>query len=265
MTDALVQLQAIGKRYDRGGWALRDIDLTIRAGEVLGLVGANGSGKSTLLNILGGHSRATAGDVLLFGKPAGDWSPRALRRRIALVAQDPALDPEMTARETLQFFGALYGDVDAALMPRMVADFGLDDILDIPLARVSGGQRQRVHLVLGMLQQPDLLLFDEPTNALDAMTREQFWMSVATQPDTERSMVVATHHLDEAAQHCHRLAVLSAGALLGVDTAENFQRQTGRDTFGEAFFALTGERIAPTSEGNRRPGRGMGGGRGRPW
>lgn len=262
---ALARLQSIGKQYDRSGWALRDVELDVCPGEILGIIGANGSGKSTLLRILSGQSPASSGGVMLFERPVGHFRSSELRRNLGLVTQDQALDPEMTTLETLRFFAALYGysAADARRhIERVVEGFDLSAILPHRLARASGGQRQRVHLAVGLLQRPMLLLFDEPSNSLDPLGRSQFWTVLQEFRGTDRAAVVATHHLDEVEMHCDRVAVLSAGKLLDTASPAMLRQKTGSADLEQAFFALTGEKLSEAGAdthvtgGKRRRGTG---------
>jgi ABC-type multidrug transport system ATPase subunit len=267
MTSPTVRLQRVGHQYGPGAWALRDVTLEIGAGGITALIGANGSGKSTLLRILAGELRSSEGEVELFGRPAGAFRTQDLRHKVGLVPQDAALDPDMTAKETLEFFAALYGVPAADARRRittLLAAFELEPLRDQLLARVSGGQRQRVHLALGFLQSPPLVLFDEPANGLDPVLRAAFWAMLKTYcaaPPAEGSpkntAVVVTHDLADVAEHAETVVVLSRGALIAAGRPAEILAQTGGATLAEAYAALTGESIGPRREGRMR-GQGKG-------
>lgn len=267
MANPSARVRSVGKRYGRDAWALRGVTLELGAGGITALIGANGSGKSTLLRILAGAVAATEGDVELFGRAAAAFRGEELRRQVGLVGQDAALDPDMTADETLRFFAALYGVAAREAqrrIARLTAAFELEGIRGKRLAQVSGGQRQRVHLAVGLLQQPALLLFDEPTNGLDPAMRKAYWTLLRAFCGERRegaapAVVVATHDLPDAAEHADAVAVLSRGALVAAGRPADLLAQTGAGSLGDAFAALTGETLA--ARGAPGAGRGRRGGR----
>ncbi|HLG18621.1 MAG TPA: ABC transporter ATP-binding protein [Bdellovibrionota bacterium] len=254
---SLARLSAVTKRFQDGTHALEGIDLEIQGGELLGLVGSNGSGKTTLLRILAGASGVTSGELYLFGQPIQSFRSRELRRRIGFVSQDPALDPEMTAEETLRLFSVLYAiprSEKAARIDQVITGMNLQDFLPRPVARLSGGQRQRLHLAISLLQQPSLLLLDEPTNALDPNVRAQFWKLLRSFVTPETAVVVATHNLGEAEEHFDRLAILSRGVLVTIARPKELLSRPGL-TLEKAFFDLTGEDLNPIAQASGPAGK----------
>lgn len=185
----------VGHRYGAKK-VLEGIDLAADPGELIGLQGQNGSGKSTLLRILCGHIQPTSGKV--------DWGPYTrgslqFRMAVTLVAQRPELDPEMTGRETLQLFRALYR---TRAEPLSMLD---DEALDKRVGRYSGGMKRRLHLMVGSLAQPTLLGLDEPAAGLDKEGAAQLWEWVRRRcKQSGVTVVVASHRLPE----CDRVVEL---------------------------------------------------------
>jgi ABC-2 type transport system ATP-binding protein len=239
----------VSKSYVSGGGALSQVDLELSCGAVIALVGANGAGKTTLLRILAGLLAPDAGEVEVLGveRPAaaGARAAQALRRRLAYVPQDPALDPEMTGRETLELLAALYGVPRTARRARVAAQaegFGIASHLPRRVAAWSGGLRRRLHLAAGMLHDAELLLLDEPTAGLDDAGSAALWAELTRRAAAGAAVAVVTHDLAAVERHAQRVVILEAGwvaaggsprelmAAFGVSSlAEAYRRATGRD------------------------------------
>lgn len=248
--EPLARLVGVGKRFEDATDALQGVDLDVHDGEVLGLVGANGSGKTTLLRILAGLTRPTSGKLEILGRRAGPTRSDELRRDVAIATQDPALDPEMTANETLELFAALHSiprNDRAARRHAATRDLGLDDILSRPVARLSGGQRQRLHLALALLQRARLLLLDEPSSALDPSVRASFWRTLKASVGPAHAVVVATHDLENADERFDRIAMLSSGEVLTVGEPRAL-RTRHASTLEEAYLSLAGEPLQKSDQ-----------------
>jgi ABC-type lipoprotein export system ATPase subunit len=209
---SLLELDAVGKRFDApvGGeapWVLRDVSLTVAAGESLSVVGPSGSGKSTLLNLIGGLDRPTSGRVVVDGRDLARLDDAALaahrRRDVGLVFQLHHLLPQCTALEnvlvpTLAGEGAKpegAGDRARRLLERV----GLGGRIDHRPGQLSGGERQRVAVVRALINGPRLLLADEPTGALDqASAASLVQLLVELNREEQVTLIVATHAADVA-------------------------------------------------------------------
>lgn len=242
--------RGVGHRFG-GTTALAGVDLELRHGRITALVGANGSGKTTLLRILAGILEPSAGKVEVLGveRPARTdrGTRRALLRRVSYVAQDPALDPEMTGRETLALVAALYGvgrGRRGQQVAELAASFGVESHLSRRVGAWSGGLRRRLHLAAGMIHDPELLLLDEPTAGLDPEGRRLLWADLAARAERGRAVAIVTHDLAAAERHAGTVAILDRGILLAAgppqallavdgeraaDLTEAFRRRTGRD------------------------------------
>ena len=208
--------RALTKRYANGVVALDQLDLDIGRASITALIGNNGSGKTTFLKILAGLLTPDSGSAQTLGC---DPATRAtwLRARLGYVSQAVELDPEMTAWETLSLFATLYGLPRAtchALVAALAESFGLAEHLPRFVSTFSGGLRQRLHLALGVLHEPELLLLDEPTAALDPAGRAFVWHFLPRLRNEGRTIVVVSHDLAEVSQHCEAIALLHKGQLL---------------------------------------------------
>ena len=215
--------------------ALDDVSFTVDTGETFGLIGPNGSGKTTLIRVLLGMASPTSGEAFVLGKRMPN---RRVTSQIGYMTQASALYADLSVRENLAFFGALYGLRGKRLAQRIaetVALVDLTDRRDSPVGALSGGMRQRVSLAVALIHQPQLLFLDEPTVGIDPELRLQFWDYFAQLNQRGVTILVSTHHLDEA-KRCHRLALLRFGKLLALDSPDALLRASGRDDFDQAFL-----------------------------
>ncbi|HEX6798403.1 MAG TPA: ABC transporter ATP-binding protein [Ktedonobacterales bacterium] len=215
--------------------ALDNVSLSVREGETFGLIGPNGSGKTTLIRLLLGLARPTAGTVRVLGHTMPD---RGVAAQIGYMTQASALYGELSVRENLAFFGAIYGLHGRRLRERITAVLDLVDLagsLRAPVGTLSGGMRQRVSLACALIAEPRLLFLDEPTVGIDPELRVAFWDHFARLNAQSVTIVVSTHHLDEAAR-CSRLALMRFGKLLAVDTPDGLRRESGEKDFDRAFL-----------------------------
>ena len=201
--DPLIRASAVARSYGRHQ-ALAPTDLEVLGGESLALIGPNGAGKSTLLSLLAGAIAPSQGSVSL-----PDPAPR-----VGWVPQQPALYGRLTARENLQLFARLEGASEPeARAERLQATVEIPDD-GKPAGRLSGGNQQRLNLAIALLADPDVLLLDEPTAALDPRQRRRFWEIAHSVRDTGGGVVFVTQNLDELARHADRVAVLRDGHMV---------------------------------------------------
>lgn len=223
--------------------AVDELSLHIHPGEIFGLIGPNGSGKTTLIRLLLGLIRPTSGTVRVLGQRMPD---RRVAPSIGYMTQASALYGELSIRENLSFFGALYGLRRRGLQTRVEEVIKLVDLAErarSPVQTLSGGMRQRVSLACSLIHQPRLLFLDEPTVGIDPELRHTFWGYFARLTQQGVTIIVSTHHLDEA-ERCHRLGLLRSGQLLAVDTPNALRQQAGADDFEHAFLYFAQQRSA---------------------
>lgn len=189
------------------------LDLEVRPGEVVGLIGPDGAGKTSTLRVLGGLMRKTSGVAEAFGRDA--WkSRRALHDRLGYMAQRFALYGDLTIDENIQFFAMLYGVPEwrkrrSDLLERV----GLAAFHQRLADRLSGGMRQKLALTCTLMHSPEVLLLDEPTTGVDPVTRREFWRLLAELVAEGLTLVVATPYLDEA-ERCTRVLLMDRGVVL---------------------------------------------------
>lgn len=223
-------VEDLGHRYgDRS--ALLGVSFEVGGGELFGLLGPNGGGKTTLMRILATLLVPTSGRALVEGRDVVQ-DPVAVRRRIGVVFQQPALDPWLTAAENLRHQGHLYGLRGAELARRtgrLLEEFGVADRGDDLVRTLSGGLRRRVELAKGLLHDPDVLLLDEPTVGLDPGGRRDFWRSVAALRDRFAVTVLVTTHLMNEAEGCDRVGILDRGRLVALGSPRDLEGEIRGD------------------------------------
>ncbi len=192
---------------------LTGIDLTIARNTITHIVGPSGSGKSSLLRLINRLDEPTSGTIEVLGKPSRDWPVRELRRRVAMVLQEPSL-LDRTVEENLRLPGVLHG-LDNGDPRAAVEQVGLSaDMLKRAADQLSVGQKQRVALARAIITKPDVLLLDEPTSALDPRTAEELLdQLIAIRQQRELTIIMVTHRLEEARRLGGQMVVMIDGTL----------------------------------------------------
>jgi ABC-2 type transport system ATP-binding protein len=199
--------------------AVDHVDLSVPRARVYGFLGPNGSGKSTTLRMLCGLLTPTSGDVEVLGLRIPEQAEE-LKKRIGYMTQKFSLYEDLTVLENLQFLAAIH-DLPRALAKTRIDEaiqrYHFGDRLTQLAGTLSGGQKQKLSLAGSVLHQPELLLLDEPTSAVDPESRRDFWARLFELADAGTTLLVSTHYMDEA-ERCHRLAILQNGKLVADDT-----------------------------------------------
>lgn len=247
MTSASIEIQGLTKQYPGAKeFALRGLDLTVKAGEFFGLLGPNGSGKTTTISILCGLVQPSGGNI----KVAGYKIPGHLNNikpLIGLVPQEIALYPTLSFIENLTFLGRLYGLSSKLLRQRIeqcIEIAGLTHFADKAIKTYSGGMKRRANLAAGLLHQPQIIFLDEPTVNVDPQSRNVIFDILQQINANGTTIIYTTHYLEEAQQFCHRVAIMDLGQILCQDTPQNLiAKNPGCRDLGEVFLTLTGKQL----------------------
>jgi ABC-2 type transport system ATP-binding protein len=213
--DLVVETTRLTKIYQNRQIALNDVTLRIEPGWVLGLLGPNGAGKTTFLRLVLGLHRPTAGGVKVFGKPMTP-NAAALRRRIGYIPTNPQFPKGMTPINYLDYMARLFGLPRDVRKPRLASLIRAVDLLaqsGQPIAGFSNGMTARLAVAASLINAPDLLIWDEPTLGLDIEARRSMLDLIKTLA-SEKTLIIASHNLNDIDEVCNHAAVLSAGQLI---------------------------------------------------
>ena len=204
--------------------AVRGIDLEIQPGEMVAFLGPNGAGKTTTIDMVLGLSRPTNGAVDVFGMEPRKAIARGL---VAAVMQTGGLLKDLTVRETVQYTASLFADTKP--VDDVLESAGITGIADRKVAKCSGGEQQRLRFAMALLSDPALLLLDEPTTGMDVEGRRSFWSAIREDARQGRSVLFATHYLEEADQYADRIVLISDGLVVADGTGSEIKAlATGR-------------------------------------
>ncbi len=231
MASPAVDIRSVSYQYgDRT--ALDNVSFSIAPGSLFGVLGPNGSGKTTLFRILSTLIPPKSGSARIFSMETTQ-DAHAVRQRLGLVFQSPALDEKLTVRENLRVHGALYGLSGPSLHERinlLLERFSVADRSDDTVDTLSGGLQRRADLARGLLHHPDVLLLDEPTTGLDPAARRTFWQTLDRLRDTEGTTMIVATHLMEEAERCDAVAILDEGSLVATGTPQELTAALGQET-----------------------------------
>ena len=227
MTTPTIEVRGLGKTYPGGVEAVKGIDFDVASGEVFGLLGPNGAGKSTTIGMLTTTVRPTRGRARLAGHDVAA-EPLAARAQSSVVFQEQVLDRSLSARRNLEIHARLWG-VEPHI-EEIASAFGLDELLERPVATLSGGQRRRLEIARALVSQPRVLFLDEPTVGLDPRIRAELLDVIAgLRAHSGLTIVLTTHYLDEAERLCDRIAVMHLGRIVALDTPGALRASLGRE------------------------------------
>jgi len=206
--------------------ALAGASFAVHRGELLGLLGPNGAGKTTAIRAVAGRVRLDRGAIRLFGR---DVAPSDRRPEVGVVPQELGVYPLLTARENLEILGKLYGVPRERLAGRVRWALEWSDLAgraNEPVKRFSGGMKRRLNIACGLLHAPTVLLLDEPTAGVDPQSRERIYEMLAALRQDGVSILLTTHHLEEAEQRCDRIVILDHGRTVATGTVGDLLQST---------------------------------------
>jgi ABC-2 type transport system ATP-binding protein len=230
--DPIVRVENLTHGYPGadGRLALDGLTLSVRPGEIFGILGPNGSGKTTLFRILSTLIATVPGHAFVLGRDVATERD-FVRRHIGVVFQSPSLDKQLTAEENLVHQGHLYGLKGAQLRERIAEGLkavALGERAGERVGTFSGGMRRRVEVAKGLLHRPRVLLMDEPSTGIDPSARIDMWTQLRAVREAGVTVMLTTHLMEEA-EHCTRLAIMAGGKLLACDTPAALKQRIGGD------------------------------------
>ena len=229
--EAIVEAKQLHKHFGTIR-AVDGIDLSIKSGEIYGLLGPNGSGKTTLIRLLIGLLKPTSGHVTLLDQA---MPSKAILSQIGYMTQASALYEDLTVRENIGFFAEMCGGAKRARIEEVLELVELGDRARSLVRTLSGGLRQRTSLACSLVHEPRLLLLDEPTVGIDPQLRSSFWSYFRQLADNGATLIISSHVMDEA-ERCDRLGFIRQGKLLAQGSPAELRVQAHAATLEEAFL-----------------------------
>ncbi|MGC4111562.1 MAG: ABC transporter ATP-binding protein [Nocardioides sp.] len=198
--------------------AVRGIDLTLEPGEIVAFLGPNGAGKTTTIDMVLGLSQPTTGEVEVLGLHPRQAIARGL---VSAVMQTGGLLKDLSVRETVAYMASLFADT--APVDEVLHTAGIESIADRKVGKCSGGEQQRLRFAMALLSDPALLLLDEPTTGMDVEGRRTFWSAIRADAEKGRTVLFATHYLEEADQYADRIVLISHGKIVADGTGSQIK------------------------------------------
>ena len=215
MADALVTARDLTKRF--GDFIAVDaVDFTVEPGETFGFLGPNGAGKSSTMKMISSVSPVSDGSLRVLGMDPGTEGP-SIRARLGVVPQEDNLDQELSVYENLLIYGRYFGMPRAAIDERiteLLAFAQLEERRDSRVEPLSGGMKRRLTIARGLINQPEMLILDEPTTGLDPQARHLLWDRLYRLKQQGVTQIITTHYMDEAEQLCDRLVIMDKGKIV---------------------------------------------------
>ena len=219
--------------------AVDQVTFDVGVGEVFGFLGANGAGKTTAIRILTGLLAPSAGDARVAGYDVYTQS-EAIKRRIGYMSQKFSLYEDLTVRENIRLYGAIYDLSDHAIRDRtrqLLERLRLEQSADRLVRTLPLGWRQKLAFSVALLHEPSIVFLDEPTSGVDPITRRQFWELIYEAAARGTTVFVTTHYMDEA-EYCDRVSIMVAGRIGAIGTPAELKQQFGTDSMDEVFVRL---------------------------
>jgi ABC-2 type transport system ATP-binding protein len=235
--------------------AVKDVSFHVKAGEIFGLLGPNGAGKTSTLSAIEGLLKPQSGNVVVAGYDIKE-KPLHARASMGVQLQSNSFQAELNVAEIIQLFAGLYNvKLTNEMLKKILADIKLEDSESKKFGQLSGGQQQRVSLTLATINNPKLLLLDEPTTGLDPQSRRQLWDRMEAIREQGHGILLTTHSMEEAEAVCDRIAIIDHGRIIAIDTPEELidkhrndpevisVSRKGKITLEDVFIGLTGKAI----------------------
>ena len=256
MPSAVISAQNLVKTYRVKGKpdfvAVDGLSFEVAPGESFGLLGPNGAGKSTTMKMIGAVSTRTSGDLSILGLDPDRYGPE-IRSRLGVVPQQDNLDGELNARENLYIYGRYFGLPGKVCHQRadeLLAFAQLEDKAKNKVDQLSGGMKRRLTIARALINDPRILLLDEPTTGLDPQARHVLWDRLFRLKERGTTLVLTTHYMDEAEQLCDRLIVVDKGRIMAEGTPASLIREhSSREVVELRFGSDHNEQVAAQLQG----------------
>ncbi|MEN2993794.1 MAG: ATP-binding cassette domain-containing protein [Thermodesulfovibrio sp.] len=217
-------------KYYKKFKALDSVSFEIKEGECFGFLGPNGAGKTTLMGMIYGFILPSEGEIKIFDITLNDKNLPQIKKRIGVIPQDNNLDPDLSVLENLIVY-ARYFDVPKKKALKRATELlkfiKLEQWSNINVRKLSGGMQRKLIFARGLINDPDIIILDEPTTGLDPRSRRQIWDKIEFLKHSGKTLILTTHYMEEAEKLCDRLAIMDKGKILIIDTPKNLSDKFG--------------------------------------
>lgn len=236
-----VKIKNLSVTLGKGFKALKDVNLELPYGKIIGVIGPSGAGKTTLVRGIVGRLQVTDGTIIIFNEPAGS---RKLRNQISYMTQELSVYSDLTVKENLHYFAIMTG------ISRKNIKKTIENVLSVVdmklkskslISNLSSGQKQRVSLAIVLIGSPKLMVLDEPTVGLDPVLREKLWRLFEVLANQGKTLIVTSHSMDEA-KRCDDLILIRDGKVIAHSSPAELRKQTGTKSVEQSFLKLVGEK-----------------------
>lgn len=241
MSPTAIKIQHLSITLSGHFQALKDINVELEQGKIIGFIGPSGAGKTTLMRAIVGRQRITTGTISIFGLPAGSVE---LRAQLSYMTQETSVYADLTVNENLRYFAHMFGVPGAqikALIAGILRSIDMTDQAGQMVNQLSGGQKQRVSLAIALIGSPKLMVLDEPTVGLDPVLRDQLWALFHRLAQNGATLIISSHVMDEA-ERCDDLVLIRGGTLLAHASPAELRRQTQTESVEHSFLKLVGDK-----------------------
>lgn len=230
-----IRVKGLTKSY-KGEVVLNNLDLSVKAGTVFGMLGENGAGKSTAIECMLGSKKADSGEVMLLNMDR-ERERRELFRRIGVQFQEGSCQQEIKVRELCEETACLYRN--PADWETLCEKFGIGDKLNVAVKSLSGGERQRLFIVLALIPDPELVFLDELTTGLDSKARRGVWRILQELKEQGLTIFLTSHFMDEVEALCDEICILRKGNAVFKGTVDEAKAECGCERFEDAYLMLS--------------------------
>ncbi|MFX1264092.1 MAG: ABC transporter ATP-binding protein [Promethearchaeota archaeon] len=244
MSEHAIKIENLTKRFGEVT-AVNDLSLEIGWGELFGLLGPNGAGKTTVINILSTLLEPTDGVASIADNDV-IFGADEVRKIIGVCPQEPSFYEHLTGRENIELFGDLHEVPKDLLKDRvetMLKKIGLEEDADRRAGQYSGGMIRRVSTIMALISNPRVALLDEPTVAMDPVSRRAVWDFIRELKSNGMAIILTTHYMEEAEELCDRVGIIDQGELIALGTPKDLMEQHDGKDLEEVFINLTGKKL----------------------
>lgn len=235
MRSETIQVTGVSKSYSKKQ-ILNQIDFSTQSGQIYGMIGPSGSGKTTFIKMLVGMEKPDAGHVQVLNTPMPNLT---ILQKIGYMAQSDALYPTLTGKENLQFFAAVFKLSKSEQKERIAYTAKLVNLeadLNKKVATYSGGMKRRLSLAIALIQNPEILILDEPTVGIDPELRQQIWQELLRLKEQEGKTILVTTHVMDEADRCDFISMLRDGQIIAHGSPEDLKKEFHAKSLDEVFL-----------------------------